>query len=108
MDCGSEGESVRGRAVTYLFLASCLVLVVVPVVFVVHDVYEDGLVGRIGLLGISFSAATFLLEWAGGSEYEMLPQTAMLTAFFTLFLVWHLFRFHRRVLRERWTTVEGK
>lgn len=84
-----------------LFLLACSVLFVVPVVFVTHSVYEDGFFGRIGLLGISFAAATFILEWFGGEEYEVLPQTVMMATAFALFLVWHLFRFHRRVLRQQ-------
>lgn len=84
-----------------IFLGSCFVLVVVPLVFVVHSVYQDGFFGRIGLLGIAFFSATYLLEWFfGDEEYEMSPQTVMLVACFAIFLCWHLFRFHRRVLRS--------
>jgi hypothetical protein len=86
---------------TPLFLVACAILFVVPLVFVTHNVYEDGLIGRIGLLGISFSAATFLMEWAGGAEYQILPQTEMLVDSFAVFLIWHLFRFHRRVLQVK-------
>lgn len=81
------------------FLAACLILFVVPLVFVLHGVYEDGLIGRIFLLGISFSAATFLMEWfLGDEEYEVLPQTVLMTVAFAGFLVWHLFRWHRKVV----------
>ena len=85
----------------FIFLASCAVLCLVPVLFVLNDVYEDGLVGRVGLLGISFSAATFILEWANGEEYQMLPQTVFMVAMFAWFLCWHLFRFHTRVMRKQ-------
>jgi hypothetical protein len=87
--------------VNAIFLVSITILAVVPIVFVMHDVYEDGFFGRVGLLGISFAAWTFILEWVGGAHYEVLPQTTMLTLAFSVFLVWHLFRFHRRVLRTR-------
>lgn len=83
---------------TAIFMACCIVLVIVPPVFVLHQVYQDGVFGRMGLLGISFSAATFLLEWFSGEDYEMLPQTTFLVASFTVFLCWHLFRFHNRVV----------
>ena len=83
---------------SYLFLAICAVLVVVPLFFVSHRVYKDGIAGRAGLLGIAFAAATFLLESLAGTEYEMLPQTVLLSGSFAVFLIWHLFRFHRRVI----------
>lgn len=86
---------------TAIFMACCFVLFVVPIVFVLSKVYEDGLFGRLGLLGIAFSSATFMLEWSVGQSYEMLPQTVALVASFTLFLCWHLWRFHSRVLRQR-------
>lgn len=81
-----------------IFLVACLVLLIVPIYFVTHKVYEDGFFGRIGLLGVSFSAATFLLEWIDGEGFEVLPQTVMMVSCFALFLCWHLFRFHRRVV----------
>ena len=85
----------------YIFLVACAVLFIVPLIFVVNDVYEDGFFGRVALLGISFSSATFLLEMANGQDYDMLPQTVVLTASFALFILWHLARFHMRVLRKQ-------
>ncbi len=82
----------------YIFVFACAVLFIVPLYFVMHSVYDDGLIGRVGLLGISFSAATFLLEFADGQEYDMLPQTVFMAVMFAWFLCWHLFRFERRVL----------
>lgn len=84
-----------------IFMACCMVLVVVPIVFVLHKVYQDGVFGRIGLLGIAFGAATFLLEWFGGEEYDIMPQTTFLVFSFMVFLCWHLFRFHNRVVLAR-------
>lgn len=87
---------------TAIFMVCCLVLFVVPLVFVSHKVYQDGVVGRMALCGIAFAAATFLLEYFwNGEEYELLPQTVMLTASFTVFLCWHLWRFHNRVVVAR-------
>lgn len=84
-----------------IFMVCCLILVIVPLVFVSSKVYKDGFFGRCGLLGIAFSAATFLLEWLGGEHYEMLEQTVFLVVSFTVFLCWHLFRFHNRVVMEK-------
>lgn len=89
------------------FLIACGVLFVVPISFVVHKVYDDGLVGRIGLLGVSFSAALFLLHALAGAlddKVEKLPVPpgmVLMACCFAIFLVWHLFRFHRRVLLHR-------
>lgn len=90
----------------FIFLSACLVLTVVPVVFVTHRVYEDGVVGRASLLGISFFASMFVGSdvvafFGDGDHYEVLPLTAALAASFATFLCWHLWRFHRRVLRKR-------
>ena len=84
-----------------LFLASCAVLFVVPLAFVLHDVYEDGVIGRGALLSISFCAAAFIGEAAFGVAFYMPPPAVALVASFAVFLVWHLFRFHRRVLKKR-------
>lgn len=81
-----------------IFLISCSVLTAVPLYFVWHRVYEDGLFGRLSLLGISFMAFTFVIEWIEGEGFEVLPQTALFFAFVAVFLTWHLIRFHRRVI----------
>ena len=86
---------------TAIFMICCAILTIVPVVFVVNKVYQDGLIGRMGLLGISFFAATFLLEFLAGAEYEMLWQSTFLVLSFTVFLCWHLFRFEMRCMVQR-------
>lgn len=86
---------------TDIFMACCAVLVIVPIIFVLSKVYQDGFFGRCGLLGISFFASTFLLEWFGGTEYEMLWQTTLMVLSFTVFLCWHLFRFELRCLKQK-------
>lgn len=84
----------------YVFLAACLVLFVVPLWFVWHAVYNDGVVGRAGLLGISFGAAGFIAEAACGARFHMPPLAVWLVTWFAVFLVWHLFRFHSRVVSK--------
>lgn len=86
---------------TTAFLIACAVLLIVPLYFVLHSVYEDGVCGRIGLLGVSFAAATYLLEYFDGEEFEVMPQTVLIVSAFAVFLTWHLFRFHRRVVCKR-------
>lgn len=83
-----------------IFLVACVVLFLVPPWFVVNSVYQDGVIGRAGLLGISFGAAIFLAEAAFGTPIYAPPLFVWLAAFFAIFMVWHLFRFHRRVLKN--------
>lgn len=92
--------------ISLLFAAVCVVLGVIPLAFIFHNIYEDGLIGRAGLAGISFSAGLLLLAWFDYDLfpifpfYEALPLLVLEVTFFAVFLVWHLFRFHRRVLRR--------
>lgn len=84
------------------FIAALALLVVVPSVFIYNHVYKDGIAGRLGLAGIAFFSALCLLQIAFGdygfAGLSLTPFTAGLTVCFSLFLTWHLFRFHRRVL----------
>lgn len=85
----------------YLFVLDCAVLFAVPLWFVAHKVYLDGVFGRAGLLGVSFGAATFLFGFADGIEYDVLPQMLILVTSFAVFLVWHLLRFERRIAKQK-------
>ena len=80
-------------------LAACAVLFIVPIVFVWNDVYEDGFFGRIGLIGISFSSMVFGLKII--ERGYVWPESEILLVSFAIFLMWHLCRFHRRVLTTR-------
>lgn len=85
----------------YVFWFSIAVLASVPLYFVWNEVYKDGVIGRIALLGISFFAWSFVIEAVFvGAKYTLLNQTVALVFAFAVFLVWHLWRFHRRVLRK--------
>lgn len=85
----------------YLILASCVALFIVPILFVWNEVYQDGLFGRVGLLGISFSAFMFASRIVIYGYHRLWPETELLIISFAIFLCWHLFRFHRRVLSNR-------
>ena len=85
-----------------LFYGSCLVLATVPMYFIFHKVYKDGLIGKFGLIGISLTAWSYLLDLASmGHDYPVVSNRQLaLTLMFAVFLIWHLFRFHRRVLNK--------
>lgn len=84
-----------------LFLVACAVLFVVPLVFVAHRVYRDGVLGRLALLCIAFAAFMFLAEAIAGQPFYVPPLVVLLVVSFAVFMVWHLFRFHCRVLKQR-------
>lgn len=84
----------------WVFVLSCVVLFVVPTTFVWHSVYDDGLVGRLGLVGLASFAFVILGETVTGNGYGIDAEVALLVASFAIFLCWHLWRFHRRVLRR--------
>ena len=83
-----------------IFYLTCIVLMIVPPIFVYHKVYKDGVVGRIALLGLSLVALLFLLDRLDpkGGSYDLSALTVSGFVLFTTFLVWHLIRFHRRVV----------
>ena len=84
---------------TALFLVACAVLFVVPLAFVINKVYEDGILGRMALLGISFCAFGFGAQW-WSDRIEPQPLLVFMLASVAAFICWHLWRFHRRVLKR--------
>jgi hypothetical protein len=83
-----------------ILLLDCLVLFVVPIYFVVHGVYKDGVFGRAGLLGMSFCSAGILMEAGLGMGFYVPSIVVLLITSFTVFICWHLARFHLRVVRN--------
>lgn len=88
-----------------VFYFACIVLAVVPLIFVYHKVYKDGIVGRASLLGISFVAILWLMDvtdkYFDGEDLPVVSNRGMcFTVLVAIFLVWHLARFHGRVLRR--------
>lgn len=82
-----------------VFLGGCTVLAVVPFLFVLNKVYNDRVVGRFSLLGISFAACTFLFNRVNGVSYEDIqPQTVMLVVSAAVFMGWHYLRFYWRIV----------
>ena len=81
---------------SWLFVWLCAWLMVAPLLLVFNREYGDGIIGRAGLLGISFTAATFVSEVITGTDYHVLPQTVLLIASFTVYLTWHIARFYCR------------
>lgn len=86
-----------------IFYSTCMVLFIVPLIFVYHQVYKDGVVGRGALLGISFIAATWLMDLFIYDDAPLDPSNrgVLFAIMVAVFMVWHLFRFHRRVLSKK-------
>lgn len=82
-----------------LFLMACAMLAVFPLAFVFSKAYNDRVLGRLALLGISFAAWTYLIEFAMGLRYNALPQTVMIFWCVAVYLGWHYIRFYLRTIR---------
>lgn len=95
-----------------LFYLACLVLIVVPIWFIRHKVYDDGVLGRCALALIAICAfavlgqagVTYFDAWQAGTGYAAAGyhvelEEAWLVVGFAVFITWHLVRFHRRVVR---------
>lgn len=87
---------------------SCALLTVVPLYFILHNVYKDGAIGRASLFLITMASSAIEVEWLIGplfgipSNPEVVRRLVIaLIACFTIFLCWHLARFHRRVLNPK-------
>lgn len=74
-----------------------IVLAVVPILFVWDEVYQDGLVGRVSLVTISFSSVVFILRLSNGEIGHLWPETQLIIIAFAVFLIWSLIRFQNRV-----------
>lgn len=80
-----------------LFYIACVVLIVVPPIFMVYRAYNDRLFGRAALIGMTLAAWAFMLSVADDKNPDPPPQAVLLVCSFAVFLVWHLYHFHRRV-----------
>lgn len=81
-----------------IFLASCLLIAVLPWCFILNKSYRQRVVGHAALIGMSFAASTYLIEFVIGTRYIVLPQTVAIFAAFALFLAWHYWLFYWRVV----------
>lgn len=85
---------------------SCGVLLVLSLVLWVLKKYQDGILGRAGLMGMIFTTLLLLCEQAwGGVRYEIDPLLVMLIVSFALFLVHHTYRYLRFY---HWPVVEHR
>lgn len=85
-----------------LFLLSLAVLVIIPAVFIYHEVYEDGVMGRAFLGGILlFSSVPLMETFLDDMTYTLPAEIVCLIASFAGFISWHMMRFHRRVVRAK-------
>ena len=84
----------------YLFWTATTIIAAVPLYFVYHKIYDDGVWGRLGLLGISFASCALLFDTVLGpdsAKYDPPAMMVMLHVCLAIFLIWHLARFHRRL-----------
>lgn len=75
-----------------VYVLSCFVIFIVPMLLVFSKQYTDGMFGRFGLSIMSISAFTILYEMAHGWRYEPYPQNVGLLFGMSVFLIWILAR----------------
>ena len=85
----------------YAFIIACALLATIPVIFVWNEVYQDGIVGRLALIGISVAATVTLMKLLTQQIPPPTRETMVLVISFAAFLTWHLWRFHSRVLTNK-------
>ena len=91
----------------YLWIASVLVLLAAPVVLMWNRFYEDGLFGRVALIGVSFSAFIFALKVFTLDIKSPWPETVTMMVSFAIFMIWHLVKFFSELHATR-KAQEGK
>lgn len=110
------------------FYLGCAILIAVPAWFIKHSVYDDGIVGRIALSCVLMAALGILWQAIAGywdawwyspawpairgadyadAGYNVAPEEAALVMAFAVFITWHLWRFHRRVVMQQRTNPTG-
>lgn len=89
---------------SHLMVVACVALFLVPLYFIACKVYRDGIFGRIALGLIAFLAGARLVDLYHGSDIDVLWETVLMYMAFAIFLTWHLFRFHNRVIRRMMPT----
>ena len=63
--------------------------------------YEDGVIGRIGLILLCFAQIMILMSAYDGTPYMHSPTEILGNIGIGIFMVWHVARFLRRIVRER-------
>ena len=77
-------------------IALCALLqAVIAAVLIVHEDYEDGLVGRIALGGVILAGVVVVLSEIHDARYTAPPELVLLLVSNSLFMSRHLFRFLR-------------
>lgn len=69
------------------------IIFVLCCVMVFHERYEDGLIGRLAILGMGFNCLVIVYDALSGTEYMMLPTTSLLYIFLAAFMLRHFYRF---------------
>lgn len=63
--------------------------------------YEDGVIGRIGLVLVCFAQIMILMAAYDGVPYSHSPTEILGNIGLGIFMVWHVVRFLRRIVREK-------
>ena len=76
-----------------LYLVCTVLIGLMALLLVSHCKYEDGVVGRIGLVIVFIACLVIVWESINGVEYEVNPTTLTIQFGFCAFLIRHVYRF---------------
>ena len=84
------GEKAMNGLLPILLISACAVYLVL------HEKYEDGLIGRIALAGIVLAATMVTITYFGGyAQYSFSSEMVLLLWSVCAFLMRHVYRFWR-------------
>lgn len=76
-----------------LYLICSVLVGLMALLLVSHGKYEDGVVGRIGLVIVFIACLVVVWESINGVEYDVNPTTLTMQVGFCAFLIRHVYRF---------------
>lgn len=77
------------------YTAALVIILIISGLLVLWCHYDDGVVGKLALIGCFFGAGVPLWEIISGTQLHVFTTTVLLTCGMALFLVRHLYRFVR-------------
>ena len=79
-----------------VYVISAAFICAISCFLIMHNEYEDGVLGRLSLTVLAISNGLIVSDWwIDGSQYQLLPNTLATQCAMAAFLVRHCYRFLR-------------
>lgn len=85
----------------FIYLAACFVILSAATYMILAPCYEDGILGKIGLLIMAIGAVAFILKTCGGIAPEPPSTSVWMAGGVAIFLLRHVWRFTRFEARRK-------